>query len=148
VWFVSSATEDLGRPPNPLRVLVVEDQKESLDCLAILLRMHGYEVEVAQTGFAAVALAPTWLPHVVLLDLKLSDMHGYEVAERLHADPRVGNVPLIAVTGYASPADFRLSAAAGMALHLVKPVDPKELLAVLDDIQSRTRPRPVDAAPD
>jgi CheY-like chemotaxis protein len=116
-------------------VLIVEDLKDAADSLAMLLRLAGHEVELAHTGLGAVERARLWQPDVVLLDLKLPDLHGYEVAERLRADPRMLGVPLIAVTGYARPVDFRRSAAAGLAHHLVKPVDPEELLSLLESIQ-------------
>jgi CheY-like chemotaxis protein len=131
----SGPTEALRRRLLPLRVLIVEDLEDAAETLAMLLRLAGYEVELARTGRAALELAPVWLPDVVLLDLKLPDLHGYQVAERLRADPRLAGVPLVAVTGFARPADFRRSAAAGLTLHLVKPVDPDELLSVLEDIQ-------------
>jgi CheY-like chemotaxis protein len=124
----------LRRRLTPLRVLVVEDLEDAADTLALLLRLAGYDVALARSGLDALKVAPLWQPQVVLLDLKLPDLHGYQVAERLRADPRLAGIPLIAVTGYARPADFRRSAAAGLDLHLVKPVDPKELLDILEHI--------------
>jgi CheY-like chemotaxis protein len=115
-------------------VLIVEDLEDAANSLAMLLRLSGYPVALARTGLAAIELAVTWMPDVVLLDLKLPDLHGYQVAERLRASPRQVKVPILAVTGYASAADFRRSAAAGLALHLVKPVDPDELLNHLERI--------------
>ena len=98
--------------------------------LADALRTFGYEVCVASDGPAALALAREFQPHVVLLDLGLPVMDGYEVAERLRAD--AGSGLQIAVTGYGQETDLMRSEAAGFAAHLVKPVDLDELRSTLD----------------
>jgi CheY-like chemotaxis protein len=143
-WFGSGPSEELRQRLKPLRVLIVEDFQDAADSLAILLRLAGYEVELTRTGLAALERAPRWQPDVVLLDLKLPDLHGYQVAARLRANALLAGVTLIAVTGYARPIDFRHSATAGLELHLVKPVDPEELLAVLGRIRPRGQQRPAE----
>jgi CheY-like chemotaxis protein len=111
-------------------VLVIEDLNDSADSLALLLRLHGYDVELARTGLVAVEVALAWLPDVVLLDRP-----GYAVAGHLRADPRLAGVPVIAVTGDVGAAVCRRLAAAGIAIRLTKPVEPQELLNLLERIQ-------------
>ena len=115
----------------PLSVLVVEDQEDTAMSTAELLLLHGHAVRIARCGADALQLAATATPDVVLLDLKLPDMDGWAVAERLRAQA-VGKQPLVvAVTGCGAAADLRHSAAAGIDLHLVKPVEPAALLRLL-----------------
>jgi len=82
----------------------------------------------AADGAAAIAAAPRLRPDVVLLDVGLPDMDGYEVARRLRADPRTRDVLIIAITGYGREEDLRRSREAGIDDHMVKPVDPDRLL--------------------
>jgi PAS domain S-box-containing protein len=106
-----------------MRVLVVDDNRDSADSLAIFLRHLGLEVSVAHDGFAALERAQEWLPSVVLLDLGMPRMDGYEVARRLRRDPAHASTLLIALTGWGQPEDRRRSAEAGFDHHLVKPVE-------------------------
>jgi CheY-like chemotaxis protein len=122
---------------NPLRVLVVEDVADGSDSLAVLLRWHGYLVELVRTGRVAVEVALRWRPDVVLIDRP-----GYAIAEHLGADPRLCSALFIAVTGDASTADLQCLAAAGIPIRLAKPIDPNELLRLLERVQ-RFRPPPV-----
>jgi len=118
-------------PSSPRRVLVVEDQEDCLATTVELISMHGYEVRAASDGEAAIAVAQAFQPHVVLLDLGLPKLDGYAVAKALRADPRTQGATLVAITGYGLPAHRERSAAAGIDLHLVKPVPPDELLKQL-----------------
>ena len=113
-------------------VLVVEDHPDAADSLAELLDLTGYRVTVAGDGGAALAAAAADPPDVVLLDLRLPDQDGWAVARQMRARPGDGRRPLIvAVTGLGRADDQRRSDAAGVDLHLTKPVDPADLLAVL-----------------
>jgi CheY-like chemotaxis protein/nitrogen-specific signal transduction histidine kinase len=113
-----------------IRALVVDDNPDAVSMLGDALRSFGYETRTASDGPAALAIAQTFQPHVVLLDLGLPVMDGYEVAERLRV---LGAPPLtVAVTGYGQDADRAQSAAAGFAAHFVKPVDLEELKTTLD----------------
>jgi two-component system OmpR family response regulator len=118
-----------------LRVLVAEDNADGAETLARLLRLHGHETRVALDGPAALREAQDGEPDVVLLDLGLPGLDGYEVARRLrerHLGRPRGKLPLlIAVTGYADEEARRRSADAGIVLHLVKPVDFDQLQAIL-----------------
>jgi CheY-like chemotaxis protein len=118
---------------HPFRVLVVEDHADTANSTALLLDLYGFEVQVASDGMTALEAARAWQPHVVLLDIGLPGMDGYEVAKRL----AVQNRPfIIAVTGYGRDVDRRRSEQAGVHLHLVKPVDPEELLSELRRFQA------------
>jgi CheY-like chemotaxis protein len=111
--------------------MVVEDLVDAAESLALLLQMGGYRVVVAPTGEVALELAALEAPDVVLLDLRLPGMDGWEVARRLR-ERAVRKRPLfVAVTGCCDADDFRRSAEAGVDLHLLKPVDPRELMSVL-----------------
>jgi signal transduction histidine kinase len=120
-------------PPRALarRVLVVEDQEDAAEMLAALLRVWGHEVRVAPDGPAALAAAGELRPEVVLLDLGLPGMTGFEVAERLRALPGMETARLVALTGYGQEEARRRCQAVGFHQHLLKPVDPEHLRALL-----------------
>jgi PAS domain S-box-containing protein len=125
-------------PPPPAaagrrrRVLAVDDNRDSARTLTRLLQVLGHEVSTAHDGPAALAEADRFHPEIVLLDIGLPGMDGFEVARRLRASPAFADTVLIALTGYGSPEDRAASREAGFNAHLVKPVDLealKELLA-------------------
>lgn len=122
------------RAPTPSRrVLVVDDNADSAEMIGLLLRFAGHEVEMALDGLQAVAAAASFTPHVVLLDLGLPALNGYEVAQRIRAG--AGPQPLlVALTGRGQDEDRRKSTAAGFEAHLVKPVDYDELLQIVADL--------------
>ena len=110
-------------PCAPRRVLVVDDNADGADSLALHLRLSGHEVQVAYSGPAALKVAEPFRPDVVLLDIGLPGMDGYEVARRLRQQPGLADVVLVAVTGYGTDEDRSRSQEAGFDAHLVKPVD-------------------------
>jgi CheY-like chemotaxis protein len=114
-----------------VRVLVVEDQMSIADALGALLELWGYEVSVTYDGEAALAAATTFHPRVVLLDLGLPGIDGYEVALKLRECPELENVLIVATTGHGSADDRRRSRAAGFDHHLLKPVEPAVLRQLL-----------------
>ena len=117
----------------PRRVLVVEDHRDGREMLVVMLRLYGHQVLEAETGGEGVELAGRHLPDVVLVDIGLPDMSGYEVAERLRED--LGQrVRLLALTGYGQPRDRLRSERAGFDAHLVKPVDPIRLAETLQKL--------------
>ncbi|WP_167772810.1 response regulator [Ramlibacter humi] len=122
----ASAGSDDGR-----RVLVVEDNPDGLETLVALLEMLGYEAAGAKDGREAVDKAAEFRPAVVLLDLGLPVMDGYEVARTLRADPRHEGVFIAALTGWGAEGDRRRTAEAGFDAHLTKPVELGALEAVL-----------------
>lgn len=115
-----------------LNLLVVDDNVDAADSLAILLRLEGHEVRVAHDGPAALKIAQSEPPQLILLDLGMPGMDGYQVARRLRRQPELHDVLLVALTGWGQEEDQRRTREAGFDLHLVKPVEPdalKELLA-------------------
>jgi signal transduction histidine kinase len=111
------------------RVLVVDDNRDAADSLALLLRSLGHEVRTAYDGEQALLLAPSFAADMVLLDIGLPQMNGFEVARRLRSDGSAAR--LVALTGYGQPEDLRLSREAGFDAHLVKPVDFDRVAEVL-----------------
>nr|WP_156901431.1 PAS domain S-box protein [Azohydromonas australica] len=117
--------------PSPQRVLVVDDHHDAAESMAMLLRMSGHDVQVAQDGPMALGMAAALRPDFVLLDIGLPGMDGYELARRIRELPELGRVQLIAVTGRGQEADRQTAAAAGFHSFITKPVDPEELARLL-----------------
>jgi signal transduction histidine kinase/DNA-binding response OmpR family regulator len=113
------------------RILVVDDNEDAAELLASALEIMGYTTCVAHDGPEALKLAAEFDPDLALLDIGLPVMDGYELARRLHDDPGLRRVPLVAVTGYGQPSDRQRSEAAGFDAHLVKPVDIERLAALI-----------------
>ena len=118
-------------PTNPRRVLVVDDNVDSVESMEVLLQLWGHEVRTAQDGPAALTVAAEYRPDVVLLDIGLPGMSGYEVAQRLREIPGLAGTVLVAVTGYGQESDRRRTREAGFNRHLVKPVEPAHLQEIL-----------------
>jgi len=125
--------EHLDPTTSPrLRVLIVEDNLDMANALAMLMRLHGHAAEVVHDGHAALAAVRSHHPDVVLLDLGLPGLDGYEVARRIRADRDLKTPPLlVAMSGYGLAEDLRRSSAAGCDAHLVKPVQFAEIERVL-----------------
>jgi PAS domain S-box-containing protein len=113
------------------RILVVDDNRDAARSVAILLRMLGNEIEVAHDGPTSLEVAAAYRPDVVLLDIGLPGMDGYEVARRMRALPALENVSLIAVTGWGQEEDRRRSQSAGFNYHLIKPLNLNSLETLL-----------------
>jgi CheY-like chemotaxis protein len=113
------------------RVLVVDDNRDAADTTALLLKLWGYQPQVAYTGAAALETAVTQQPGAILLDIGLPGLDGYEVARRIRQQPGMGNVLLVALTGYGQASDYQLSQEAGFDVHMVKPYDPEALRQVI-----------------
>jgi len=127
------------REANPAtdhcRVLVVDDDPAVTDSMTVLLQIEGHEVRSAASGEAALELARSFRPQLVLLDIGLQDMDGYAVARQLRAQQAAGEkICLVAVTGYGHEAARARSEDAGFDRHLVKPVDPEILCELLAEI--------------
>ncbi len=130
------APADASPPPHSDhrggRVMVVEDDPDVGESMAVLLRLLGYRVELAVDIESALQRAREFAPQAVLMDLAMPGADGYEVARRLRMLPSMqGEVAYIAVSGFGLADDLRHSADEGFAAHLVKPVDPDELDALL-----------------
>jgi CheY-like chemotaxis protein len=109
-----------------LRVLIVDDARDTADTLCLLLQRAGHEVTVAYASAAALTAARQMRPDVVLCDLGRSGLYRLEIAAALRADPLTAGARLIAVSGYGQEEDVRRSLEAGFELHLAKPVDPED----------------------
>jgi len=116
----------------PRRVLVVDDNVDSAESLALLLRLKGYVVEVAYDGPGALKTAGSFHPEVVMLDIGLPGLDGYQVAARLRRRRRTAKALLLALTGYGREEDELRSQQAGFDHHLTKPVDPQVIYDLLD----------------
>jgi signal transduction histidine kinase len=113
------------------RILVVDDNEDAANTLAMILKMEGHEVDTAYSGAQALERVDAFQPAVVLLDIGLPGIDGYEVAERIRAKyPKLG-IQLVAITGYGREADRHRATAAGFAHHLIKPVEFADLRRVL-----------------
>jgi two-component system CheB/CheR fusion protein len=112
-----------GQAAEARRILAVDDNADAIEMLGDLLRLQGHEVAVAYDGATGLELARTFRPEVVLLDIGLPGMDGYEVARRLRRMPEADTALLVAVTGYGRAVDRRRGREAGFHHHLVKPLD-------------------------
>src|SRR5262249_22018125 len=122
-------------PNGRRRVLIVDDNADSAESMAVLLRLHGHEVRLAYDGQSALEEAHASRPDVIFLDLDLPIMDGYEVAKRLRLEPAMRDMKLVAMTGYGQEEDRQRTQEAGFQLHMVKPVDfnkVEELLSSAD----------------
>jgi PAS domain S-box-containing protein len=143
---VVSPASQLPSPPNEtveltgpsLRVLVVDDNVDAAQSLAMLLEVSGHQVRKAHTGLTALEAALDYRPDVVLLDIGLPEMDGYEVAKRIRQQPSLQNVVLVAITGYAQSTDRQRSQDVGFNAHLVKPVDFDQLQQIVANISAKT----------
>lgn len=124
-----------AEPRSPVRggrrVLVVDNHADAAESLAALLRIWGNEVRIAAGGHQAIELCAAFRPHLVLLDLGLPEIDGFETCRRLRADRWGGRAVIAAVTGWGRAEDRRRSLDAGFDEHLLKPVAPEQLEKLL-----------------
>ena len=133
-----TGVEVAERKEPTLRVLVVDDNVHAAQTMAMLVESLGHEVQTAYDGPVALETAINCRPHVVLLDIGLPGMNGYEIAKRIRQEPVVQNAVLAAVTGYGQQIDRQRSREAGFDHHLVKPADfaqVKQILATVSEKQ-------------
>ncbi len=118
-------------PADRLRVLVVDDDPDAVDSTATLVALAGFDARTATSGEEALRVAEEYPPDVVLLDLMMPGMDGYELAGHLRERFAFRRPFLVAVSGCVTPDEHRRSATAGLDLHLDKPVEPAVLVGVL-----------------
>jgi len=129
---------------EPLHILIVDDNKDAAEMLSMVLTLSGHVVEVVHDGEAAVAAAAARPVDVILLDIGLPKLNGYEAARQIRAQPRDHKLVIVALTGWGQDADRRRSAEAGFDAHWVKPVDEQQLERFLADLAvdpARRRPK-------
>ena len=110
------------------RVLVIEDNEQNLYLTEFLLTRYGFDVDIARTGGEGVAKAQTAKPDLILLDIQLPEMDGYEVARTIRRDPELFSIPIVAVTSYAMPGDQEQALAAGCTGYIEKPINPETFI--------------------
>jgi DNA-binding response OmpR family regulator len=119
-----------------LRILVVDDNRDAADSLAMLLQLKGHGVDTAPDGGTAITLALHGGYHVIVLDIGLPDVPGYEAARRIRAQPG-STATLVALTGWGQERDRQLAAEAGFDHHMTKPVDLDALDSILQEVARR-----------
>ena len=120
-----------------LRVLVVDDNRDAAQTLAVLLTINGHDTRVADSGLSALAIVREFRPALVLLDIGMAGMNGYETAQRLRADDPSGSMCLAALTGWGTKADRVKAREAGFDLHFTKPVELAQINRVLQQLALR-----------
>jgi CheY-like chemotaxis protein len=135
VLTTASAPADEARPiSEPLRVLIVDDNRDAAEMLVTLLQLSGHDVRAVHDGEAAVRAAASVEPDVILLDIGLPKLNGYEAAKRIRAQQGDRKMVIVALTGWGQDADRRRSADSGFDAHWVKPVDDQKLDRFLADL--------------
>jgi CheY-like chemotaxis protein len=123
-------------PVQRFKILVVDDNHDSALSMSMMLSIMGHDTRTAHDGETAVATAQTFLPDVVLLDIGLPKLNGYEVAQRIREQSWGAAMYLIAVTGWGQDEDRQRSSEVGLNLHMVKPVEPAALEKLLAGLRS------------
>ena len=133
------STETLTTPEDALRVLVVDDNEPLATTLGWLLEEMGYDICICNKGEEALAMTKTFRPDVVILDIGMPVMNGFEVCTALRADPEHSHIRIICQSGYGDAETLRKSAEVGFDEHLLKPVE----FATLANILASHRPKSV-----
>lgn len=129
-----------GAKEDALRILLIDDNVDAVKMLSLLLKKLGHHIEVAHDGASGLNMAQRFFPDVVLLDIGLPDMDGYEVAKALRANSRLQHARLVALTGYGQERDRQLALAAGFYRHLTKPLNINELTSLLAEAPQQAIP--------
>jgi DNA-binding response OmpR family regulator len=133
---------------RPARVMIADNNLDHVSTTAMLLTVEGYEVRGLPSGKAVLEVFESFRPDVVILDVDMPHVSGYDVARALRANRKGCEVLLIAATGHDSQTDKLLSKLAGFDYHLGKPVDPNTLTALIRDYLAGNRPVRVHVIPD
>jgi CheY-like chemotaxis protein len=133
----SSATETGLQAALSLRVLVVDDNLDAAEGLALLLRESGHEVRTAFDGPSGVETALDYRPDVVLLDIGLPGLDGYQVVRQMRQQPDLQSIVMIAITGYGQESDRQQALEAGFDYHLVKPVHIEQVHKILVSVSKK-----------
>ncbi len=134
---VAAQAGPLAAAPGQLRILVVDDSPDATETMCAMLELHGHRTRSAHDGAGAQQAAATFKPAVILLDIGLPDMNGYEVARRLRAAPGGEALFMVAATGWGQQDDRQRALAAGFDHHLTKPIDFARLQLLLAEAQAR-----------
>ena len=121
-----------------IRTLIIEDNENNMYLTSFLLRNSGHEVYQAFDGQKGVDQALDIVPDLILLDIQLPKMNGYDVAKALRADPVLATIPIVAITSYAMPGDKEKAIAAGCNGYIKKPIDPDTFIAEIESYIDKT----------
>lgn len=122
-----------------MKVLVVDDNHDAATTLSMLVELLGHDVRTAHDGMEALAVAAEFLPDMVLLDVGMPRMDGYETCRRMRAEPWGANMTVVAVTGWGREEDQAMTRLAGFDRHLVKPVPPALIIQALDELAANPK---------
>ena len=122
-----------------MKIMLVEDHPDAAESLALLLELLGHSVRVFAEGLPALQEARTNPPDVMLVDIGLPDIDGFELARRVREDPSLRHAVLVALTGFSCEDDRREASAAGFDHHLVKPVEPAAIERLVAGLDARRR---------
>jgi two-component system CheB/CheR fusion protein len=132
----NDAAADVPVPGAGLKILVVDDSRDAADTCAILLELSGHHVQTAYTGQRALELAESYRPHVLLLDIGLPDLDGYQLAKKIRSTPWGRGTVLIAVTGWGQETDRRRAFEAGFDQHLTKPIAAETVESLIQSLSA------------
>jgi CheY-like chemotaxis protein len=119
---------------KPLRILVVDDNVDTVLSFSMLLKVSGHDVRTAHDGPTSIHIAAEYIPDVMLLDIGLPGLSGYEVAKQIRRQPALNGVVLVALTGYGQESDRQASMAAGFNHHLIKPARLEQVRKILASV--------------
>ncbi len=122
----------------PEKILLVDDDMDTLRLVGLMLQRQGYEVRVASSGQQALGMVQAEMPDLILLDIMMPEMDGYEVARRLRSDPATSEIPIIMFTAKTQVDDKVMGFEAGADDYLTKPTQPRELFAHMKAVLSRS----------
>jgi CheY-like chemotaxis protein len=123
-----------GSPQTPRRILVVDDNGDAAESLALILRLRGHEVRTADRGQTAIEIGAHFHPQVIVLDLGMPGLNGYDTARRMRGEVWGKQALMVALTGWGQPEDVQRSAEAGFDHHLTKPADLERLGRLIDAV--------------
>jgi signal transduction histidine kinase/ActR/RegA family two-component response regulator len=136
---LQTAESEVSTMPCPRRVLVVDDNHDAAESLAMLLMLMGSEVKTAHNGLEALKLAADYLPELILLDIGMPVMNGYETARSIRQKAWGSKVVLVALTGWGQDEDRHKSEEAGFDLHMTKPIEPSAINRILERLKKEKR---------
>lgn len=114
------------------KILIIEDNKGNLEVILYLLRQYGYKLITAENGKDGIKLAKQEMPDLIISDIQLPQLNGYEVARALKSDTNLKKIPLVAVTAYAMEEDEEKILSAGYNAYIAKPIDPEEFVCLIE----------------
>ena len=137
-WSAAAPTSRPAEVDRQQRILVVDDNEDAAEMLALVLAQSGYDTKTAYDSRSALRVFDAWSPQIVILDIGLPDINGYDVARELRRSERAAHLSLIALTGWGTQDDKQRAMEAGFDVHLTKPVDASALRGALAQLEQRS----------